>query len=469
MIILNLNKYYFLNITRVILNEVGPVVQWLERIAYNGVVAGSIPARPTGKQVKLYTTLKQPIWKENELTSLQILFEVRHPAIYGISFDSRDIKAGDMFVALEGTRTHGYKYIKDALEKGACCALVSEKIHEYENIKNSDSTIVVSDPMKILEKMAVHARNRINGNVIAVTGSVGKTTMKQALAYFFKKAGFNTFATEKSYNNMLGICVSLAKMPSDTQIAVIEIGMNHPGEIEPLAQIVNPDYSIITHISMGHMEAFENLKDIAYEKGSIIKYTKKGVFFNKNLWYNHILKEIAEKNHVECFCFENQEDSLKTLREGYNSILNKFGVQFDENFEFQEGRGKVESCRYLGKKIKLIDSAYNANPASMLEAIKDLNKYKGNKIAFLGDMKELGKHEIRYHEALACYLKDIQVVGIGYLMKNLVNKLENATWYETVEDVLVDLDKFIVENSTILVKGSNSNRLKKIVEKLRSV
>ena len=184
----------------------------------------------------------------------------------GVSIDTRTLNPGDLFVALKDLRD-GHDFVVSALEKGAAAALVT---HVPDGIEENAPLIVVDDVLGALEKLAVAARARTDARVIAITGSAGKTSTKDMLRYVLEKQG-QTHAAEASYNNHWGVPLTLARMPAETDFAVIEIGMNHPGEIAPLAKLARPHIAIVTTVAAAHLEAFADVNAIAQEKAAIFQ------------------------------------------------------------------------------------------------------------------------------------------------------------------------------------------------------
>jgi UDP-N-acetylmuramoyl-tripeptide--D-alanyl-D-alanine ligase len=184
----------------------------------------------------------------------------------GVSIDTRTIEKGDLFVALTAARD-GHDFVAQALEKGAAAALVTRI---PEGVENSDRLLIVKDVQAGLEALGEASRARFKGKVVAVTGSVGKTSTKEMLRTVLGGQG-TVHAAEKSYNNHWGVPLTLARMPRDADFAVIEIGMNHPGEIAPLAKMARPHVALVTIVAPAHLEAFESLEGIAREKASIFE------------------------------------------------------------------------------------------------------------------------------------------------------------------------------------------------------
>lgn len=395
--------------------------------------------------------MKKPIWPANSL-----FFE--HPDIYGISFDTRTIQSGDMFITLQAARD-GHDYVKEAIEKGASCALVEREVCEKNIVVDSviDTLIEIA---KLRRKMFV------NTVFIAITGSVGKTTSKRMIAWALENAGKKVFATEKSYNNLIGLSISLAQIPFDAEFAIMEVGTSGFGEIDQLARLVEPDYSFITEIGTAHIEKFSNQKNIALEKGALIAHTKKKAVFKQNSWYRGLFENIALDNNVECLEYiANKNDAYENMALGLDCLLNELGlpkVRWEfEIFNNIEGRRNIFQVHLNNAQFTIIDAAYNANLGSMIESIKFLKTFDGKKIAVLGDMVQIGDHAIRHHEILSCYLEDVEeVMCVGGYMKHLYNKLlkngKKTYWFENLDSLklaIIDMK----ENATILIKGSSDN------------
>jgi len=390
------------------------------------------------------------IWPKD---SLKEILGCNHPEITGISFDTRTIKPGDMFIALRATRD-GHDFVQEAIDKGASFALV-----EREICKNN---IVVDSVINTIVEIAKYRRSMFKGIVIGITGSVGKTTSKQMLTKALLSAGHSVFATEKSYNNLLGLSYSLATMPLDVEFAVLELGTSGFGEIETLAQMCQLDYSLITAIAQAHIEMLGSMKNIVFEKREIIKYTKKGTVFDCNAWYSHMLIEIAKENGVEYRCFESNENAMETMQRAWVVLLEMLGIngyQFDEKLLNNiTGRRNVFEAVLNGQKVRVIDSAYNANLGSMIESLKFLSTFDGPKTAILGDMLAIGTRGPRYHEMLAPYLKDMNLLCVGENMRLLAEKLATngmlVKWFESTS-CLIEYLRAKKLDGTLLIKGSS--------------
>lgn len=432
-----------------------------------------------------------------------------------ICIDSRDVKKFDIFAALKGTKTNGHKYIVKAFENGASCALV-----EYvpDNIRGN--FIVVPDVMAAIRDLAKFNRTRSKAIIIGVTGSVGKTSTKEALSLICKANG-TTFCSEGNFNNDLGLPISLASMPLGTKYGVFELGMNHAGEIAYLTQIAHPHIAVITSIEHVHAEFFKSLKEIAIAKGEIfLGMDENGVaVINGDTQYHDLLAQLAQSVGVKkVFSFGTKQtnDSIlvdykpginehlvkakicgndlayKIKANGYHQALNTLAVLtvakilgFDlklssivlENFISTKGRGEIADIEIKGQKVRIIDDSYNASPASIrasLLVLKHLNDdIIKRKIAVLGDMYELGIGAVDEHVALLDAIENSGIhylITVGSLMQNLFNIAPNAmrlAHFETYEKAKDGILNFIQEGDCWLFKGSHGTKVYEVVRYLR--
>ncbi|WP_460274851.1 UDP-N-acetylmuramoyl-tripeptide--D-alanyl-D-alanine ligase [Celeribacter sp. ULVN23_4] len=435
--------------------------------------------------------------------------------ITGISIDTRTIQPGDLFVALKDVRD-GHDFVAQALEKGAAAALVSR----IPEVVSADAPLlIVDDVLPALGRLGAAARARIKGKVIGVTGSVGKTSTKEMLRAILSQQG-KTHAAEASYNNHWGVPLTLARMPADTDFAVIEIGMSNPGEIRPLAELAKPDVAMITTVAPAHMAAFESLEGIAREKSDIFKGLPEGgiAVFNGDLDVSDILARAWEGEKIR---FGEDEACSARLRsvelsdgatQGEAVIdtdhvsfrLSTAGRHFAANavgclaviyalgldvakaaadltlWAPPEGRGAREQLQLpVGAPVELIDDAFNANPTSMSAALEVLAKAEpqngGRRIAILGDMLELGEKEVAIHEGLAAlpWFATVDAVHcVGPLMRALYDVLpaeRRGTWFETSKEAIPAVQSLIGPGDVVLVKGSKGSKVSLLVDAMRKL
>ncbi len=444
----------------------------------------------------------------------------------GVSIDTRTLEPGDLFVALSAARD-GHEFVKAALEKGAAAALVSRV---PDGVAEDAPLLVVPHVLKALEALGRAARQRTAAKVVAVTGSAGKTTTKDMLRQVLQAQG-KTHAAEASYNNHWGVPLTLARMPQDAEYAIIEIGMNAPGEIAPLSRLARPNVAIVTTVAAAHLEAFESIEGIAYEKAAIFEGLEPGgvALFNSDVETAAILKSIADTLAEKSIGFgalpsaDLKADDI-ALSEGASVVRGTFegspflfkvgapGRHFAMNalavygaakcvgadadiaacdigqWSAPQGRGQREKLSLdpiEDLSIELIDDAFNANPASMNAAFWVLSAIKptdgagriktGRRIAILGDMLELGKTENALHASLAEHpaMSDItRIHCVGPRMRALFDALPEAQrgrWVETAEELAKTPRDLVDAGDVVLVKGSKGSKVSLVVDALRGL
>lgn len=442
-----------------------------------------------------------------------------------VSIDTRSLRPGDLFVALKAARD-GHEFVAQALEKGAAAAMVS---HVPDGLPDDAPLLVVKDAQLALEALGRAARARCKARVVAVTGSVGKTSTKEMLRTVLGSQG-RTHASEASYNNHWGVPLTLARMPADTEFAVIEIGMNHPGEIAPLSRMAAPHVAIITTVAAAHLEAFENIEGIAHEKAAIFEGLEKGgtAIIHIDIETAPILRAAAERAGARIITFGFSSHAhhrlldvelhdrvtvararawrtpllFKVAVPGQHFALNALAVLAAARvlgldravalsdlagWEPPAGRGTREvlvlDLAIDGVSIDLIDDAFNANPASMAASLEVLaaahpkdgvgRVARGRKIAILGDMLELGENELAMHEALA-ELPAVQLIDeihcVGERMHALWKVMpeeRRGRWAETAEALSEKVHRLVDAGDVVLVKGSKGSRVSLVVDALR--
>ena len=448
-------------------------------------------------------------------------------AAIGVSIDTRTIQPGDLFVALTAARD-GHDFVAQALEKGAAAALVARV---PEGVAGDAPLVIVDDVQAGLEALGRASRARTQAKVVGVTGSVGKTSTKEMLRTVLSAHG-SVHAAEASYNNHWGVPLTLARMPRDAEFAVIEIGMNHPGEIAPLSRIARPHVAMVTIVAPAHLEAFDSIDGIAHEKASIFDGLEPGgvAIWNGDLPTSGILQARAAEMAQLSVSFGESEGCdmrVASVREsdGHSvaqavldggELLYKIdapGRHFTIN-----GAAVLAVCEVLdldralslaamgrwhpgagrgahvtiqldeadpNATLALFDDAYNANPASVAASLAvlaaapvqhDVGRVsKGRRIAVLGDMKELGPTGPDLHAALADLnaTKALDKVHcVGPLMRNLYDALPDerrGLWFETSDDMAARLPRQLDAGDVVMVKGSLSMRLARVVDAIRNM
>lgn len=445
----------------------------------------------------------------------------------GVSIDTRTIAPGDLFVALKAARD-GHDFVKQALDSGAAAALVT---HVPEGVDASAPLLIVKDVQAALEALGEAARARTRARVVAVTGSVGKTSTKEMLRTVLAAQG-RVHAAEKSYNNHWGVPLTLARMPRDVDFAVIEIGMNHPGEIAPLARLARPHVALVTIVAAAHLAAFDSVEGIAREKAAIFDGLEPygTAIYNGDLPVSDILREKADAGRRFAVSFGEKACNLyrlyrvsvrdactvgvgragieprlfKVLAPGRHFAVNAMGalavadalgldpalsVLALGQWQPGAGRGQRESIALDtvdGRiSVELIDDAYNANPASLAAALEVLAAAEprhgvgrvahGRRIAYLGDMKELGRSEVALHRMIAQNpaLERIDTVHcIGPLMQHLWRDLpteKRGHWTETADKMADRVGRDLDAGDVVLAKGSLSMGVGRVVDAIRKL
>ncbi|XVN41265.1 MAG: UDP-N-acetylmuramoyl-tripeptide--D-alanyl-D-alanine ligase [Rickettsia endosymbiont of Argas persicus] len=418
-----------------------------------------------------------------------------------VQFNSKDVKEGDLFIALQGNKD-GHDYVQDAIDNGASAVIVSKQV----DISDENKIILVDDCLEALKNLALYKRKHSKAKFIAITGSVGKTSTKEALKTLLKHDAL-TFASRGNFNNHLGLLTNLASMPDNTEFAIFELGMNHKGEIRELIQILKPHIAMITNISEAHLEFFNSLEDISEAKceifasfntddiavvnndDKILSILKKlsidNIYsFGKSSSAELILYEASEKHVHLKYNINNKILDVtvpfipKHFAENYAgilliiSLLNKNldkAVNYLADIRLTKGRGEIIS---VGNS-RVICDYYNASPVSMKAALEYLKQIPAeNKTAIIGEMLELGQNSENLHKELAPYILDSgcsKVFLIGANTKCIYDSLpEKITkaYFENVDELITSINYLFKNNELILIKGSRGVKLDKIISLL---
>ncbi|MDA8593654.1 UDP-N-acetylmuramoyl-L-alanyl-D-glutamate--2,6-diaminopimelate ligase [Candidatus Pelagibacter bacterium] len=429
--------------------------------------------------------------------------------------NSKEIKKNDIFFAIKGKKNNGNKFISEAFKKKASIAVVNKiekKINISRQIKSKDS-------LKFLTKSSELYRENIRTKIIAITGSCGKTTLKELLGNSLKQLS-SVGISPKSYNNKYGVPLSLFNLDQKNDYGVLEIGMDKKGEIDYLSKIVKPDVSVITNINYAHAKNFKNIKQIALAKSEIINNTKINGFIILNADDNFFTlhKKMANKRKLKILSFgiDNQNANIKLI--GIKKIANKFkatirinnlktyffisnnfqsnilnilaalsvmSIFFDisklkknifTGFKIPNGRGDIAKIKIDNKKINLIDDSYNSNPLSLKSSILNFDKMKidkGKKYLLLGDMLELGKHSKRLHLSIAKIINNTKidkvfVIGSKVLfIYNSISKKIKGRILNNKSQIINLIKNDLNNNDYLMVKASNATGLNKIVREIK--
>ena len=430
--------------------------------------------------------------------------------ISGITFDSREVEHGWLFVAMPGTIADGHDFIAKAFAAGAAAALVSRPV--------DGPHILVADVPEALTALAIASRKRIQGTVVGVTGSVGKTSTKEALF-----AALNRFARDKvhrsvkSYNNHTGVPLSLARMPRDSEFVVLEMGMNRTGEIAALTRLVRPHVALITTIASAHIEHLGSMEAIADAKAEIFEGLEPdGVaIVPEDTPYRDRLVKAARRNADRIVTFGSGEADVAAVHavrsDSGGSLVTARLLESDLTYTIAQrgdhwvsnslvvlaaveavgadlavaglaladmgglkGRGERHRLKADGGTYLLIDESYNANPASMAATLKALGEERDvdRRIAVLGPMRELGGHADELHAALAPAVIEANVdrlILVGEDMRPLEGALAGKVVVDRVddaEDAARRLAEIVRKGDAVLVKASNSIGLARVVERM---
>jgi UDP-N-acetylmuramoyl-tripeptide--D-alanyl-D-alanine ligase len=465
--------------------------------------------------------MAEALWTVEELlkaTGGRLHGQVTKP-LTAVSIDSRAVKDGDIFIAIKGERHDGHDFVAGALKAGAGLGVVSRVTPEM--IAAGPVLEVADDPLRGLENMGRAARERCHGQIVAVTGSVGKTSTKEMLRVALSASGA-THASAASFNNHWGVPLTLARMPRETAFGVFEIGMNHAGEITPLVGMVRPHVAIITTIAASHLGNFDSLDGIADAKAEIFSGVVPGghaiisrdtpyfgrlaaaaracgitdiVSFGKHPEADVRMDRVAL--HAECCCVTasvfGETVIYKLGIPGEHMAVNSLAVLAAAKLagadlaraalalasaQPAKGRGVREKLSIDGGELTLIDESYNANPASVGAALALLGAsqpgWRGRRIAVLGDMLELGEKSPELHAGLFDPMDAAKVdvlYAAGPLMANLWERVpgERRGAYAATSEALRDaVLAGLRPGDVVMIKGSLGSRMGPLVEAIRA-
>lgn len=428
-------------------------------------------------------------------------------SVTGLSIDTRSLQKGDLFVALKDARD-GHDFIPNAVSAGAGGVLCE---HAPEGVP----AVIVPNSSKAMQDLGVFARDIRKAFRIGVTGSVGKTSVKDALAVMLAAFG-HTHKSIKSFNNHFGVPITLATIPRDSDFAVLEMGMNHAGEMSELSKIARPQLSIINNVAGAHLANFKNIEGIADAKAEIIDGMSAGsvLILNGDNQYTPRIREKAKAANLEIVTFgHSKSDDIYILssqsqggggrmtcvvaEQTVDVVLNVTGehwfmnaavclavaqvLKLDLNTAISAlekivpapGRGDVHTLSLDGKTVTLIDESYNANPTSMRAAFAAAALRPGRKLALLGDMYELGADELTLHRGLAEPLVAAgfeRVFMSGECMRMLMGALPQplrAGWSSKPQNLLTKLKGELRDGDIVLIKGSNASGVGKVAAQLK--
>ena len=454
----------------------------------------------------LFKNLKLNIIQEQSKINLSNKLVIRD-----ISINSKSIKKNDVFFAIKGENVDGNNYVLEAIKKKSSFAVVNRLNKDCSLSKQ----IKVKNTLKFLTKCSSILRENIDAKIISITGSCGKTTLKEMIGLILKKISKTSFSP-KSFNNKYGVPLSLFNMKQNDNFGVFEIGMDKRGEINNLSKIVKPDLGIITNISYAHSKNFKNIRLIANAKAELMNNIKKNgiIVLNGDDRFFHYLKSLALKKKLKTISFAIKNKSseikltnLKKKRNKYelsinvrdknvsfytknnnknnlynilatiaslNAFINIKNLKKDIflNINTPKGRGDIFDINFKNKKIYFVDESYNSNPLSLKNSIENFEKIdlkKSKKHMLLGDMLELGKHSIKQHRLISKIINKTKINNVYVIGKYIKETYKGLNPDKKAKILNNKLDMFkIIKNDFkngdyLMVKGSHSTGLNKFI------
>ena len=409
-----------------------------------------------------------------------------------VSTDSRDVNETSLFIALKGERFDGHNFVADVVDKGCPLVVVERLIDGVDENKQ----LVVDDTLKAYGKIGAYNRSLYKGTVIGLTGSAGKTTTKEEIAFLLSKFA-PVYATKGNHNNFVGVPQSLCEIDMNSRYAVIEMGMSAKGEIAYLTSLIKPDVAVVTNVYPMHIEFFANFEGIARAKAEIFQgLSSKGTaIINADTNFADILEKQARLRTDKIIKFgkdAHPTDNFTTQESGeqylYNawcalSVIQALGLDVEKaasyikDFGALDGRGKQHKLKLsAGGVYTLIDDSYSGQPEAMIMAIKSLNKMPatGRKIVALGKMAELGDTSLARHKEIGKVLADSSidiVIGVCPEMRDMLAELppSKTQFYFENKDGVADflLNNLLQNGDIILIKGARySSKMYQVTEEL---
>ncbi len=415
--------------------------------------------------------------------------------LFNISTDTRKLQKGDCYLPLRGENFDGHNFIDKAIENGAIGYFTQDR---FKINKSADFVLYVKNSLVAYLELASYIRRKINPTVIAITGSCGKTTTKEMLYSVFSTT-YKTHKTALNHNNEIGFCETMFNMPTDCEVAIVEMGMRNLGEIELLSKYSNPDIGIISNIGSAHVERLGTLKNIAIAKCEITKNLKSksdgGLFIGskcpqilENLNYDgdKIFTSLEDVTNIdiklESTKFTYKGHDFEITQSGEYNILNALLVieaALAKNITFENIKKGLLNYKPIEKRwektvvggFTFVNDSYNANPESMNAVLKTfLSIYPRPIVLVLGDMGELGKDEIMYHKQVGEFLssyKDVTLLTVGNLARHIArNTTLESVEFENNDECAEYIVKNVNKESTILLKASRSMKFEQIIEKV---
>lgn len=417
-----------------------------------------------------------------------------------VTTDSRNCPKGSLFIALKGESFNGNAFAEKALNDGCAYAIVDEA----EYMAEGDSRyILVDDCLQTLQQLANHHRRQLGTRVIGITGTNGKTTTKELISAVLSQT-HNVLYTLGNLNNHIGVPLTLLRLKAEHDLAVIEMGANHPGEIKFLCEIAEPDYGIITNVGKAHLEGFGSFEGVIRTKGELYDFLRqKGdstIFIHQdNSYLTKIasgLKQIPYGTENDLYVNGHITDNSPYLafewKAGKDGEAHQVRTQLIGEYNFPNALAAVTIGRFFGVEAQKIDEAlagyapqnnrsqlkntedntliidaYNANPTSMMAALQNFrNMTVPHKMLILGDMRELGSESLSEHQKIVDYLKESNFEKVWLVGEQFAAVQHSFMTYANVQEVIKELEADKPRGYTILIKGSNGIKLSSIVDHL---
>ena len=422
---------------------------------------------------------------------------------HSVSIDSRSIEEGALFFGIRGDRFNGNAYAEKALEKGARWVVVDDEAY-YEEA--NEQFLWVPDSLKALQDLAHAYRQRFDIPVLGITGSNGKTTTKELIVSVLQTEK-RVHATAGNFNNHIGVPLTLLRMPQETEIAIVEMGANQPGDIQELCEIADPNLGLITNIGAAHLERLGSLDGVQETKGALYRYvaTKGGkVFCNQEdprvislaadislamsyggkegqVSLSQIQQRLTGMDLVATFQDTGTELSVSSSLSGsYNALNIAAALAVGAYFYIAPQSMKQGIASYVStnNRSQIVEKegfrfwldAYNANPSSMRAAIRHVCRLMKPEelVLVLGDMLEVGEEEIEQHRELGKFISDFApslTIGVGALMQHLVEEVKSPSkWYASTQEAHKHFWQDIQDGSTVFLKGSRGMKLEELLE-----
>lgn len=427
------------------------------------------------------------------MTTTEKIYELYKKA-YTITTDSRNISKDCVFVALKGEHFDGNDFAVQVAEEGIAACVIADR----KDLPGRDRLFVVDNSLKALQELANYNRRKLATPIIGITGTNGKTTTKELISAVLSKK-YNIIFTQGNFNNQLGVPLTLLRIKPETELAVVEMGASHPGDIQELTDIGEPDYGIITNIGRAHLEGFGGYEGVIKTKNEMYQYiaAHNGLLFvNKD---NNLLMSLASNINKVTYGTENDVDVQGKMLSAnpYLSVEwngHKIDTQLVGDYNFENVMAAICVGTYFKvsandiaealssycptnnrsqvietAKNRVVMDAYNANPTSMSHAIKNFrNICKDDNLLILGDMRELGEESEQEHKNILQLIKELRFKKVYLVGPEFSKCSENSEFVsiQNVEELAQYLHQHPVSGKDILVKGSNSVHLNKIIDSL---